>query len=146
MTAFTPHTPVFDRLLELQQADDAAVTHEHLERIAQRVIELAQALENPVVVPVGDSAQRVLGAVTLISHGKVEASTWTSRIANRDVLLVGTVAATTIEFETVAGVLRSRGASYIHACALHIDTLDTLRQIDALDLIVPQVQDRLKAV
>ncbi|NNG38066.1 hypothetical protein HJ588_02095 [Flexivirga sp. ID2601S] len=146
MSVFVPHAPMLNRLFELQQADDAAIGHESLDRIARRVLQLAEAFENPLVVPVGDSAQRVLGAITLISRGTVEVSTWTCRVASREVLLVGTVAATTIEFETVAGILRSRGASGIYACALHVDTLDPLRDVDTLELIDSPIHNRLTVV
>jgi phosphoribosylpyrophosphate synthetase len=132
---FTLPNPVAERLFELQDADDASVTHDSLERVAHRVIRMAASLSHPIVVPVGDSAQRVLGAVTLLSRGCVEASTWARHVDGREVLLVGTVAATPIEFETVATVLRRQGAAEVHACALHIDALGETPNIDSFELL-----------
>lgn len=146
MSVFISHAPVFNRLLELQQADDAAVGHESLERIARHVLQLTRSFENPVVMPVGESAQRVIGAITLISQGTVEVDTSTSQVARRDVLLVGTVAATTIEFETVAKILRNRGADHIHACAVHVDLLSPLQNVDTFDLMERPLQSHLEAV
>jgi hypothetical protein len=127
-------------LLEAQQHDDRAVSYPHIETYARQIIDWASHFDRPLLVPVGDGARRLLGAVELLSHGQVETSAWSRDVQGRDVLLVGTVTASLIEFEMEASILRRQGAHSIHGCAIEVSATTASEGLDSFYLLSSRTQ------
>lgn len=132
--AVEPENALAD-LLEAQRHDDSAVSYPHIETYARQIIDWASHFDCPLLVPVGGSAQRLLGAVELLSRGHVETSTWSREVQDRDVLLVGTVTASLIEFEMEASILRRQGAGSVHGCAIEVGVSTTSEGIDSFYML-----------
>ncbi|NYD40041.1 hypothetical protein [Nocardioides panaciterrulae] len=128
-------TILLEGLLRAQDRDNEVVGYAQIQRHAEHVIDWASRLTNPVLMPVGDAAQRLLGAVSLMAQGSIDIPVWTDRLDGRDVLLVGTVVASLIEFEAAAINARRRGATHIHGCAIEVAGHTSSSMLDSFTLL-----------
>lgn len=112
--------PLLTQLLDAQRADEAAVQYPQVEGNARRVIAYAEHFDQPVLIPVGEAAHRLLAVVDHLARGTHDIPVWTRNVTGRQVLLVGTVAVSTIEFDMTAATLRNQGAAHVHGCAIDI--------------------------
>jgi len=116
----SPTTPLLTSLLDVQDRNNEVVAHPHIEAHAQHVVDWAMQFDQPVLVPVGVAAQRLLGAVAPLAKGTLEIPLYGDRFDGRTALLVGAIAGSLIEFEAAAANVRRRGANSVHACAIDV--------------------------
>src|SRR4051794_36692377 len=107
----TGQLPLLSGLLMAQNRDNEVVGTAHIEDHAKLVIEFAQQFHDPILIPIGAAAQRLLGAVTLLACNTLDIPITAHRLVGREVLLVGPVTASLIEFEAAATNARRRGAA-----------------------------------
>jgi len=115
--------PALDRLIHAQDADDDAVTFGRLREYSGRLAELCQRLEDPLVWPVGSSAERLTGAAVILSGGKMRTRGWTTPLANERVLLVTVAAVTPLGLLEAAERAKALGATEIFACGVRVEGL-----------------------
>lgn len=118
-----PYGPLLSRILELQLQDDDLASPRTLRAAAKDVLAVASRLDRPILIAAGPAADRILGAVSALWGDAAEAQIWTRDVRGRVVLIVGTVAATLVEFELLAKQMRSQGAVNVHACAIQVDDM-----------------------
>jgi hypothetical protein len=112
--------PLLAQLLDAQRADETAAQYPQVEDNARRVIAYAEHFDQPVLIPVGEAAHRLLAVVDHLARGTYDIPVWTRNVTGRQVLLVGTVAVSMIEFDMTANALRNQGAANVHGCAIDI--------------------------
>lgn len=122
-------------VLRAQDRENEVVTYPQIDVYARQVLDWSRQFDQPVLVGVGDAAQRLLGAVSLIQQASLELPVWSNGLHGRTVLLVGTIAASLIEFEIAATNARSRGASRVHACAIEVGEQHKSNRLDSLTLL-----------
>ncbi|QWF21771.1 hypothetical protein KM427_23065 [Nocardioides sp. LMS-CY] len=127
--------PLLTAVLHAQDTDNDVVAFPQIENYARQISDWSRQFEQPVLMAVGDAAQRLLGAVSLIQRAHAETHVWTHGLRGRNVLLVGTVAASLIEFEVAAANARSRGASTVHACAIEVQGQPESHLLDSMTLL-----------
>lgn len=107
-------------LLWAQDRDNEVVSYPAAESYSRQIIRLAKNFSDPILVPVGSGGERLIGCVSFLSEGSIEAPLWYDTVGGRDVLLVGTVAGSMVEFDALAMSLRRRGAHSVHGCAMEV--------------------------
>lgn len=112
--------PLLTQLLDTQREDEAAVQYPQVENNARRLIAYAEHFDQPVLIPVGEAAHRLLAVVDHLTRGAYDIPVWTRGVGGRQVLLVGTVAVSMIEFDMTAATVRNQGAAHVHGCAINI--------------------------
>lgn len=110
--------PLLTQLFDAQHADETAVRYPQVEDNARRVIAYAEHFDQPVLIPVGEAAHRLLAVVDHLARGTYEIPVWNRNLSGRQVLLVGTVAVSMIEFDMTAETVRNQGAAHVHGCAI----------------------------
>lgn len=131
----TARTSLLDGLLHTQDSNNSAVTQLALRQHARQVAAWARGFDAPVLLAVDATAQRLLGAVSLLVTDEFEIPVFAQRLDQRTVLLVASIAASTIELEAAATHARRRGAHSVHGCAIHIDSPATASGLDSLTLL-----------
>jgi hypothetical protein len=126
--------PLLRAVLEAEGRGDDVVRYPSIRTYAEAAAEVARYLKRPVLWPVGDGGQRLLGALELLTEGVYEPYGWRTSVRERVVLLVATVGVSSLEFAAAAGYARSAGATEVHGCAVdammgNIDGLDTFSQL-----------------
>lgn len=132
----TTQTTLLASLLRAQDRDNEVVGYPQIQHHAQRLIDWANHFDQPALVPIGEAAQRLLGATSLLAQGTLDIPVWNDRLDGRNVLLVGTIAASLIEFEAAAANARRRGATHVHACAIEVTGETTSNTLDSFTLLV----------
>jgi hypothetical protein len=122
--------PLLSRLLEAQAVEAQTVAHPELRSCAEQVVDRARDIPDCLVWPVGAAAERVAGAVTLLSQGEVETGTWNSEVEGRLVLAILVAGVSTLSLEAAVAQLRRRGALEVHGCGV---TVEGAAELEALD-------------
>jgi hypothetical protein len=123
--------PLLSGLLKAQRREEQLVQYPGIEQLAAELVAAVEAIEGCLLWPVGSAAERLAGAATLHSRGAVDVAASNTPVAGRQVVLVGLVAVSPIVFEAVGEVLRRRGATAVHACAVDVVGLDRAAALDS---------------
>lgn len=126
MTGTASIGPLLRELLLAQREDEDAVSYSRLEGYSAALVALSRKMGDPVVWPVGDSAQRLLGAALLTSQGRVRAYSWNTDVSGEAVLLVTITAVTPLPLLMAAEHARELGASEVHACGVAVKSVESL--------------------
>lgn len=108
-------------VLGAQEAEAEAVRFPALEAHASALIALDQDLGDPVVWPVGAAAERIAGAATLMSGGRIRVREWNSEVRGERVLVFAVVALTPFSLFAAAHQALNMGADAVQACGLRIE-------------------------
>lgn len=107
-------------LLAAQEAEAEAVRFPALEEHASALIALDRELGDPVVWPVGAAAERITGAATLMSEGRIRVREWNSEVRGERVLVFAVTALTPVSLFAAAQQALNMGADTVHGCGLRI--------------------------
>jgi hypothetical protein len=110
--------PLLQETLNAEARASAAVRYPSIEWTAQAIAGLASRLANPILWPVGDEGQRLVGAVELVGNGRFDALTWGTDVTGRVVLLVAPVGVSSLGIATTVDYAWRLGACEVHGCAL----------------------------
>lgn len=115
--------PALAAYFETLAHEDYILQPSELPKYVRALSVLAQKLNNPILYPVDQAAERFLGAVIGSCGDTHEVSARRTSYAHRDVLVVFVAAASTIELETSARHLTRLGARsvFIAGCWLNED-------------------------
>lgn len=125
---------LLDELAEAQVRDDEALRYPAIESHAAALLTLAADLGNPILWPTGDGAQRLLGVVEVMSHGRARVRGWTTVVADQAVLVVDVVSVSTQAIVSAAAAARAQGAVRVEACA--IETRSANAPLPGVDRLV----------
>lgn len=116
--------PGLAAVLLVQREEAEAATYPAIERNASSIVSLCNQLDSPVIWPVGDSAERIVGVATLISEGQIRTRQADRELHGEQVLIFSVAALSPLSiFQSAEHALR-QGASAVHACGIRIDGLD----------------------
>lgn len=118
--------PLLRSLLDAQRHDEEASGWPLLEGCAAGLVALSQRLNRPITWPVGDSAQRLLGAAALLSRGELRPYNWSTDVRGQNVLLVTVVAVTPLALLVDAERAKKLGAATIYACGVDVQGTEAL--------------------
>lgn len=116
--------PLLAALIDAQREDEAALSYPRIASLASAIAEHCERLGQPVVLPVGEAANRLLGATILFSEGEVRQRGWTGDLAGERVLLLCVSAVSPSSMVEAAGHARAMGAVEVHACGVNVVGLD----------------------
>jgi|SRR5665213_725355 len=111
-------------LLVAQEAEAEAVRFPALEEHAIALIALGNDLGDPVVWPVGAAAERIAGAATLMSGGRIRVREWNSDVRGERVLVFAVVALTPVSLFAAAQQALNMGADAVQGCGIRIEGFD----------------------
>jgi hypothetical protein len=124
MMLSTSSGPLLAALIDAQREDEAALSYPRITSLAFALAEHCDDLGQPVVLPVGEAADRLLGATVVISEGEVRPRGWTGDLAGERVLLLSVSAVSPSSLVEAAGHARAMGAIEVHACGVNVTGLD----------------------
>jgi hypothetical protein len=116
--------PLLEQVVDAQRANERVLSYPLIEHYARALADTSASLEHPVLWPVGDAAQRLVGATVLISAGRVRPHWWGIDLAGERVLLVAVTAATPLALGEAAERVRAFGAAQVHACGVSVEAID----------------------
>ena len=128
------------QVLWAQERDEQATSFPLISDFAQRIIAVAHNYKLSILWPVGNAAERLVGAATVLGGGSVRARGWSTSLPNQSVLLVGTHATAPHELLVAAAHARAMGATAVHACAIDIDGIEAVSE-GQLDSYRPLADD-----
>jgi hypothetical protein len=110
--------PVLAAVLDAQDRQDEALRYPDISRYATAIAQTARRIRADVLWPIDPGAERLLGAVEVLSRGGLTLRTWQTNVCNLQVLLVGTVGLSNAELIKSADQARVSGAAAVHGCAI----------------------------
>lgn len=110
----------------------------------QAIIDLARKLSRPVLWPVGDEGQRLVGAVEVLAQGRYETYTWGTSVNDRVVLLISPVGVSDLSIATAADYAWRYGAREVHGCGLDVAVGAAERLTTFTRLVQPRASTRLR--
>lgn len=110
--------PLLRELVEAHEMDDAATSFPNIEVLADALGQLSERLGSPILWPVGNAAERLVGATILRGRGSVRVRGSATDLNDERVLLVTVSAVTALELTATADYARRFGASDVQACAV----------------------------
>jgi len=121
--------PLLAGVLAAQARQDGALRFPAISGYALSVANLARKLRADVLWPVDRGAERLAGAVEVLTRGDIPVRSWSSVAHGSRVLLVGTVGMSSVELAQVSVWARAGGAKAVHGCgfeaALECEGLDS---------------------
>lgn len=112
--------PVLQKVLAAQATGFQSTEFPAVEKQAERLVALATELGHPVVWPVGNAAERLVGAAIVVAKGQLRARDWNSYVSGESVLLVCIAAATPLPLYAAADEARAFGAERVMACGVSV--------------------------
>jgi hypothetical protein len=112
--------PLLREVIQAQQTDHEAVSYPQLRGYAAALQQRCRELDDVLVWPVGDAAERLTGAAVLFSKGGVRVRGWSEPVSGERVLLVAVAAATPLALVDAAIRARALGATEVHACGIAV--------------------------
>jgi hypothetical protein len=106
------------RMAERIVGDSAA-----LRDAAHAIVEHSRALGSPIVWPVGEAANRLAGAATLLGAGDVRTRGWTDELNGECVLLLAVADVTLLALRQAARHACELGAVEVHGCRVALGGL-----------------------
>jgi hypothetical protein len=128
-------------MLQAQRANEAALSYPRIAELGSAVADLCERLGSPLVWSVGDAAERLLGAATVVSGGGVRPRLWTTAVTGERVLLLCVSAVGASSLIMAAGHARAMGAVEVHASGVdvagpthgaHLAAFDSYSVLDAI--------------
>lgn len=110
--------PLLQETLQAEARASASVRYPSIEWAARAVIEAAKRMADPLLWPVGDEGQRLVGAAEILSRGRFDALSWGTAVAGRVVLLVAPVGVSGLGIATTVDYAWRLGAHEVHGCSL----------------------------
>lgn len=105
-------------VLKAQQRSAEQLSAARLPEAAARLVELAESLDLPLLLPVSREAERLVGAALLIGAGRVDAADAATYLAGRKVLLVDAVVVQTSAVVNAAYFAERAGAEVVGTVVL----------------------------
>jgi hypothetical protein len=112
--------PLLQEILDAEARATQIVCYPSILWSAQAIVDLAQKLSRPLLWPVSDEGQRLVGAAELLAQGKFETYTWGSCVNDRVVLLIAPIGVSNLSIATAADCAWRSGAREVHGCGLDI--------------------------
>lgn len=109
--------PLLQETLKAEARASEVVRYPTIEWASQAIVGLAGRLANPILWPVGDEGQRLVGAVELVGRGRFDALSWGTNVADRVVLLVAPVGVSSLGIASTVDYALRLGAREVHGCA-----------------------------
>jgi len=125
--------PLLAALIDAQREDEAALSYPRITSLASALAEHCDDLGQPVVLPMGEAADRLLGATVVISEGEVRPRGWTGDLAGERVLLLCVSAVSPSSLVEAASHARAMGAIEVHACGVNVAGLTPGAHLAAFD-------------
>jgi hypothetical protein len=116
--------PLLKEVFRAQRADEEATSYPRLEAYCIALAASCEALDAPIVWPVGAAAERLAGAAVLSSRGRIRLRGWSDRLDGERVLLLTVAAVTPIALITAAEHAKALGAFDVHACGVDVHGVD----------------------
>jgi hypothetical protein len=117
-TPLTDRSGLLSRVLEAQQRAADQLSAAHLSGTAERLVDLAQSMNFPLLLPVSREAERLVGAALLVGGGQVSAADASTVLTGKRVLLVDTVVVRMAAVATAAYIAKQAGAAVMGAAVL----------------------------
>jgi hypothetical protein len=125
--------PLLRGLLAAHRTATQVTTYPELSCYASRLTTLCQDMDSPLVWPVGEAAERLVGAAVLASEGEVRVRGWTDDIRGERVVLLAVAAVSPLSLVEVARHARAMGAGEVHACGVEVAGLMALELSEVFD-------------
>ena len=109
--------PLLQETLDAEARASAAVRYPSIEWASLAIVGLASRLANPILWPVGDEGQRLVGAVELVGRGSFDALSWGTNVTGRVVLLIAPVGVSSLGIASTVDYAWRLGACEVHGCA-----------------------------
>jgi hypothetical protein len=116
--------PLLANLFSAHKAAERVTSYPELSSYASALAVLCEDMGSPVVWPVGDPAERLVGAAVLASEGEVRVRGWADDVRGERVLLAAVAAVTPLGLIEAAKQARAMGASEVHAVGIEVAGLD----------------------
>jgi hypothetical protein len=136
--------PLLREVISAQRADEQALDYPRLRGYAAALARRCRELENPLVWPVGDAAERLAGAAILLSEGSVRVRGWSDVPRGERVLVLTVAAVTPVSLMEAARHARALGAAEIHACGVEVagvESVGTDAAFDSYDVLYDETRD-----
>jgi hypothetical protein len=119
--------PALQRLLDVQEAEDEAVSWRLLGGHAAALVAVCSRLAGPdgwpVVWPVGRGAERLVGAATVVGGPHLRPLSWAGRLDGQRVLLVVVNSLSALPLAQAATHARALGVTEVLACGAMVEGL-----------------------
>ena len=112
--------PLLREILDAESRAAQIVRYPSVLWLAHAIVAVAQSLTRPVLWPVGDEGQRLVGAVELVAQGKFDTYTWGTSVHDRLVLLIAPVGISGLSIATAADYAWRSGATEVHGCGVDV--------------------------
>lgn len=114
------HGPLLREVLQVQHIEEALTRYPAIEDLAQSLATLSDALDSPLIWPVGPAAERLAGAAVLVGRGALRIRGWGSMLGGERVLVVALVAAGPLSVLQAVEQAYSMGAVEVHSCGVDV--------------------------
>ena len=111
---------LLEQLTAAQRTAALALSAAHIEHVAEELNAYAHELSFPVLVPVSEMAERLVGAALACTHAPIEAVSDTAAPKGRRVLLVEAAAVTDLHLARCADVMERQGAHVVGSFAIEV--------------------------
>ena len=101
-----------------REAETIVGNHETLSVAATAVVEYLRNLRSPLVWPVGEAADRLVGAASLVAAGTLRQRGWTDDLRGERVVVLAVADATSLALQQAARHARQLGAVEVHGCRI----------------------------
>ncbi len=105
-------------VLRAQRRSAEQLSAKHLREAADRLVDLTESLDFPLLLPVSPDAERLVGAAMLASGGRINASAGGTYLAGTRVLLVDAVVVQMAAIAGAAYFAQRAGAEVVGAAVL----------------------------
>ena len=123
----TVQGPLLQEILDAEARAARIVSYPSIHWSAQAIVDLAPRLSHPVLWPVGDEGQRLVGAAEILAQGKFETYTLGTCVNDRVVLLIAPVGVSGLGIAAAADYAWRSGAKEVHGCGLDAAIGDATR-------------------
>jgi hypothetical protein len=110
--------PLLVELVTNQIRAEEAVANSSLRDYARAVIRVSD--EDPLIWPIGNEAQRLVGAAQVVSDAELRVAGETHRLEGEKILLVVAFAVSPLPLWAAAEHATLLGAREVHACGIHV--------------------------
>jgi hypothetical protein len=99
-----------------REAERIVGDYETLRRAAAALVEHSRDLGSPIVWPVGEAADRLAGAASLLAAGQLRTRAWTDDLLSAEVVVLAVADVTTFALAQAARHARALGAAQVYGC------------------------------
>jgi hypothetical protein len=116
--------PLLEAVFEAQRYDEEATAYPAVAALGTALARVVEELGCPVVWPVGAPAERLVGAATVLSKGRVKTAGWTAPLLYQRILLLAVTSVSPLPLLLAAEQARHLGAMEVHACGVNVEGID----------------------